>query len=141
MSECSVGARPATIAAAEPRRQAASHLRIVAQTGLHHLLPTTRRGGAAVNRNSSFTRHIIDPGHNVDNASSIGLKDGTCFPIAGARLRRGESGVLRPVWLNGEQHRQPIHWLSLRITDTHNQYSSLGSSSDRTKPDQCIGDV
>src|SRR4029453_6931813 len=105
MSERSVSARSATITAAEPRRQATSHLSTVAQTGLHHLLPTTGRGGAAVNRNGRFTRHIIDPGHNVGNASSIGLKNGTCFAIAGARLRRGESGVLCPVWLNGEQNR------------------------------------
>jgi hypothetical protein len=121
--------------------ESASHLSTVAQTGLHHLLRTTGRGGAAVNRNGSVARHIIDTGHNVDNASSIGLKDGTCFPIAGARLRRGESGVLCPVWLNGEQHRQPIHWLTLRITDTHNQCGRLGKSPDRTKPDQRVGDM
>jgi hypothetical protein len=119
----------------------ASHPRTVTQTGLHHLFPTAGRRGAAVNRNGSFTRHIIDTGHNVDNASSIGLKDSTCFAIAGARLRRGESGVLRPAWLNGEQHRQPIHWLPLRITDTHKQCGSLGPPPDRTKPDQRVGDV
>jgi hypothetical protein len=83
---------------------------------------TTEGGGAACNRNGSSVRDIIDTRHNVDNASSRGLKVGTCFPIAGARLRRGERGALRPVWLNGKHHRNPIHWLLLRITDTHNQF-------------------
>src|SRR5215831_3134394 len=110
-------------------------------TELRYLLPTPGRGGAAANRNGSFARHIIDTGHNADNASSIGLKDGPCIPIAGARLRRGEGGVLRPVWVDGEQHLQPIHWLPLRITDTHNQGGSFWQSPGRTKPDQRVGDV
>src|SRR5437867_2785095 len=122
--------------------KSASYPRTLVKTGGHNSRATASGGRAAVNRNGSFARNVIDTGHNVDNANGVSLKACACFPIAGERLRRGERGVLRPGWLNGKPHQNPIHWLTLRITDTHNQFGSLGKCrASRTKPDQRVGDM
>jgi hypothetical protein len=70
-----------------------------------------------LNGNPCLARDIIDARHNVHHACGIGLKDGAYLAMAGARLRRGERDVLRPGWLRREHDRQPIHGLTLRITD------------------------
>ena len=85
---------------------------------------------------------MIDARHNVHHTRGIGSKDGTCFAMAGARLRRGERDVLRPGRLSREHDRQPIHWLTLRITDTHNHFARLWQAhAGSTKKNERVGDV
>ena len=95
------------------------------------------------NRNGGFAYDIIYTGHDVNNASSVGLlQDGMHFPMACERLRRGQGDALRPRWLNREHRRNPINWLALSILDAHDYLGSAWESwPGRTEPDQRVRDV
>jgi len=85
---------------------------------------------------------MIDARHNVRHTRGIGFKNGPCFTMAGARLRRSERDVLRPGRLSREHDRQPIHWLTLSITDTHNHFARLWQAhAGSTKKNERVGDV
>ncbi len=58
-------------------------------------------------------------GHDMEMARGVDLDNGMGLTMLGGRFRRGEGDILCPGRFSGEPHRYPVHWLLLRITDTH----------------------